>query len=342
MNPYTAMALQVACHAINRAPDTASARASIQENVSRIAGQVRAARRFQGDSLKLVVLPEYVLTGFPMGESFPNWIERACITTDGPELAELAAVAEDTGVWVCINAYDTDEDFPGLYFQSTFVLDEDGQVALRYRRLNSMFAPTPHDVWSAYLEREGLDGVFPVADSPLGRLAAVASEEILYPEIARAAVLRGGAEVLLHPTSEVGSPAMTPKAIAKRARAVENLAYVVSSNTARLEGTDIPSGSTDAMSVVIDPEGRVLAEAGPGESIVATAEIDIEGLRRRRRTPRMSNLLARQRLELFAPVYAGEQGYPADTLAGVAHPDREHFLDVQRQTIERRTADGRL
>ena len=102
---------------------------------------------------------------------------------------------------------------------------------LRYRRLLSMFAPSPHDVWDRYLDHYGLEGVFPVADTEIGRLAAIASEEILYPEIARALAFRG-AEVFVHSSSEIGSPLGTAKDVAKRARAWENMAYVVSANTA--------------------------------------------------------------------------------------------------------------
>ena len=51
-------------------------------------------------------------------------------------------------------------------------------------------------------------------------LACIASEEILYPEIARALALRG-AEVFCHSSSEIGSPLATHKDVAKQARAFE-------------------------------------------------------------------------------------------------------------------------
>jgi predicted amidohydrolase len=206
-----------------------------------------------------------------------------------------------------------------------------------------MFAPTPHDVWDRYLDLYGLDGVFPVAKTSIGRLGAIASEEILYPEIARALALRG-AEVLLHSTSEVGSPALTPKDIAKRARAIENLAYVVSANSAGFIDSDLPANSTDGMSKIVDFLGDVRAQAGFGESSVACAEIDLAALRRYRRRPGMGNLLSRQRLELFAPIYGGTPVYPANTLLGpdgsVTVPERSHFLETQRKVIERLVALG--
>jgi predicted amidohydrolase len=211
-------------------------------------------------------------------------------------------------------------------------------VVLKYRRLNSMYSPTPHDVWDAYLDRYGLDGVFPVAATEIGRLAAVASEEILYPEVSRCLAMRG-AEVLVHSTCEVGSPRATPKGIARRARAIENLAFVVSANTAGMDGLDLPSASADGGSCVIDFKGRVLAEAGSGETCVAYADIDLAALRRFRRRPGMENLLSRQRFEAYAASYAGHSHYPANTLAD-GFEGRAHFSRTQAEVIERLARNG--
>jgi len=145
------------------------------EAIERTGRQVRAAKGFLGQDVRLVVLPEYFLTGYPLGESIPEWADKAALAPDGPEYEALGRIAGDNDVFLAGNAYETDAAFPNLYFQASFVIDPAGQVALRYRRLVSMFAPTPHDVWDRYLEIYGLDGVFPVARTSIGRLAAVAS-----------------------------------------------------------------------------------------------------------------------------------------------------------------------
>ena len=335
---YRALALQTPCHAVNKCPDAASARARMAASIERIGRQVRAAKGFLGPDVRLVVLPEYFLTGYPLGESLPAWAAKAALAPEGPEYEALARIAQDNAVHLSGNAYETDGAFPGLYFQASFVIDPAGATVLRYRRLVSMFAPTPHDVWDRYLDLYGLEGVFPVASTAIGRLAAIASEEILYPEIARALALRG-AEVFLHSTSEVGSPRLTPKDIAKRARALENLAYVVSANTGGYRNVDLPGESTDGMSKIVDFTGEVRVEAGYGESVVACAEIDLAALRRYRRRPGMGNLLARQRLELFAPVYGGPPVHPANSLLDaeghVITPERARFAAVQKEVIER-------
>ncbi len=132
-------------------------------------------------------------------------------------------------------------------------------------------------------------------------------------------------------TSEVASALSTPKNVAKLARAIENSAYVVSANTAGLYGTGLPEMSGDGSSKVVDHRGLVLAEAGPGASMAANAEIDLGGLRHFRRRIGMENLLARQRFELYAPTYAGTRVHPANQVTGV--PVRTDFRAAQERVV---------
>lgn len=330
---YVALALQTACHAINAIENSEDARRHIMDNINRIAKQIASSKAFIGRDCRLVVLPEYFLTGFPMGDPIPAWIEKACFRMDGPEYEALAKVAQQYEIFLCGNAYEVDPNFKNLYFQTCFVIDPSGSVALRYRRLNSMFAPTPHDVWERYLDVYGLDGVFPVARTAIGNLAAIASEEILYPEVARCHAFRG-AEIFLHTTSQTNETVNATKDVTTIARAIENMAYVVSANSAGIMGTPLPCASADGGSKIVNYKGLTLVRSGPGESMTAHAEIDVDALRRYRRRPGMQNLLSRQRLELYADSYRQLRFYPANTMADMP-PKREQFLKNQADTIER-------
>ena len=333
---YQAMGLQMTCEAVNMLP-VEDARRSMMKTIERaeglIAGSRGFLRSFAGGEVRLVVLPEYFLTSFPLGESIEAWQAKACIRVDGSEYEALGGVAQRQGVYLSGNTYELDPKFPQLYFQTSFIIDPSGDVILRYRRLVSMFAPTPHDVLDEYLDHYGADGLFPVADTEIGRLACVASEEILYPEITRAHVLRG-AEIICHSSSEVGSPQPTPKNIAKQARAYENMVYVVSANSSAITGIPFPAASTNLHSQVVDYRGLILGEAASGESMCGNGEIDLGALRRSRRKPGMTNTLARQRLELFAASYGGEPVYPANSLAGVDDIQRSHFQQTLQGTID--------
>lgn len=337
---YKSLALQVTCEAVNRCASRASAREKMLASCARIGRQTRASKLFIGQDTRLVVLPEYFLSGFPMGESIPEWQDKACLDPDDLIYQELGNIALSNQVFLSGNAYELDARFPQLYFQTSFILAPDGKRILRYRRLNSLFAPTPHDVWDEYLEAYGLEAVFPVADTEIGRLACIASEEILYPEIARCLMMRG-AEVFLHSSSEAGSPLLTQKNVAKLARSIENMAYTVSANSAGIQGTDIPMSSTDGGSKIVHFEGQVLAEAGPGESMVAHATLDLDALRSARLRPGMSNFIARQRCELFADSYGAFRAYPANNLDGVT-PQRPHFTNTLQDAIARLHSQGTI
>ncbi|MEO7386011.1 MAG: nitrilase-related carbon-nitrogen hydrolase [Gammaproteobacteria bacterium] len=323
-----------------------AARTQMAANITRISAALEASAPYLADGyglpVRLVVLPEYVLTGAPTDGPFVLWRDLACLDIAGAEYEALAGIASRGGFFLAGNAYEADPHFPELYFQCSFVINPAGTVVLRYRRLVSLYSPSPYDVWDRYLSIYGIDGVYPVADTEIGRIAAVASEEILYPEIARCHVMRG-AEILVHSTSEMGSPRSTAKELARQARAAENLAYVVSANTAGVPGGSLPSRSSTGMSKIIDFNGRIIADAPPGgASIAAHGTIDIAALRSRRRQSGLANTVSRLPLQAFAASYARNSGRTRDALAGTPNGSRSHLQAIQASTIDRLSGDGTL
>jgi predicted amidohydrolase len=331
MQRYKALALQTACRAINGCGNVEEARQQMLSNVQQVGRQIQASKAFIGKGLKLVVLPEYFASGFPMQEDVATWKAKACIDLQDPLMQLLQEIAVRNDIFLTVNLYENDPNFPELYFQLCLIIDPRGVLVLCYRRLNSMFSFTPYDVLDRYVAIYGREALFPVAKTEIGNLACIASEEILYPEIARC-LMMNGAEILLHCSSEVASPLATPKNIAKQARAIENLAYLVSANSAGIVGTDFPAYSTDGSSKIIQYDGLVLAEAAAGESMVANAYIDLAALRHYRQQPGMSNLISRQRNALFADLYAEKEFYPANTYH--EQFQKTDFLRIQQAVIQ--------
>ena len=332
VDAFHALAMQAKCRAVNGLSTRDEARSLMQSSIQALSPQIAAARAFIGEDCRLVVLPEFWLTGFPMRESIAEWQEKACLAMDDPLYEAMGAIAQQHNIFLAGNAYELDPHFPNIYFQNCFVLGPSGNQILRYRRLNSMYAATPHDVWDQYLDHYGLEGVFAVARTEIGNLAAVASDEILFPEVARCLMLNG-AEILLHPTSEIYGDVR--KDAAKISRAVENMMYVVSANTAGIANTAVPESSVDGGSKIIDYQGIILAETGSGESMAAFTEIDLAALRRVRCRPGIKNLLSRQRLNAYHRFYE-ERGeiYPTNSM-GPGTIDRSHFRNTQLMAIQR-------
>lgn len=337
---YGALALQVTTRSLGSAGTAEDARRQLRANIERLAGMVAASAQLiahtSGAAPRLVVLPEYALTGSPSPGQFAIWRARAALAPGGPEYEALGRIAQDGALYLAGNAYEADPAFPDLYFQACFIIDPAGAVILRYRRIVSLYSPSPYDVLQRYLDLYGPEALFPVVDTAIGRLAAVASEEILYPEIARCHAMRG-AEVLVHSTSEMGSPRPTAKDIAKRARAAENLAYVVSANAAGVSHTPLPAQSTTGMAKIVDYEGRILAAApGGSESLAAHAEIDLEALRARRRQTGLTNVLVRQPFQAYAASYRSVIFHAAGQLeAGGAAAETTTLREAQLRDIER-------
>lgn len=334
---YSALGLQTICDAVNQDKTIVDAHARMDRAIIRVRQQIGAAKGFlkgfNGYDLKLVVLPEYWMTGFPLGETREEWQVKAAIDMEGGFADKLAETAQKLGVFLCSNHYENDPNFPDLYFQSNVIYAPSGETILRYRRMISLYTPSPYDVWDKYLDVYGADAVFPVADTEIGVLGTIASEEILYPEIARMHSFKG-AEILLHSTSEVGAPTLTPKHICKKARAIENIAYVVSANSASIVGTPVPAASTDAMSTVLDWYGRTLAEAGTGETLNANSVLDVSALRETRKKTGMTNTLSRLPNEAFAPQYAIAKHAPANRTPHGQMIGRMEALSQQQTVID--------
>jgi predicted amidohydrolase len=178
-----------------------------------------------------------------------------------------------------------------------------------------------------------VDGLFPVADTELGRIGMLACGEILVPESARVLMLRG-AEVLLHPTNEPYSEA---EEAAKIVAAAANMMYVVSANVAGpigfsdgepmndpVRGTPVQGGH----SRIVSYKGETLAlDATPAESVAVSSVLDVEALRAARRDLTMANQILRTRFEVFRPFYDGTEFWPANEF--LAEP-MTHFKATER------------
>lgn len=322
----------MACQSANVYSTRDEAEAAMLTTIDQLEHQLTASIDAIGREVTLVVVPEHFLTGPPVGQRYVAWRDKAALEIDGAVYEALSSMVQRLQLYFSGNVYELDPHFPDLYFQTSFIMGPSGDVLLRYRQLNAMYTPTPHDVWAYYLEAYGYDSVFPVVKTNIGNLACISGEDLLYPEVARCLAMRG-AEVLLHSTADFVSPLPTAKRVAKLARAAENMAYVVSANTSRLIGSPLPESSMDGGSLIVDPRGLVLAEAGSGDSLVANADIDLNTLRAMRQRPSVSNVLARQRFELYAESYARHSVYPPNTLLSEL-ADRNLFIKTQQASID--------
>ncbi|AJE47584.1 nitrilase-related carbon-nitrogen hydrolase [Celeribacter indicus] len=334
--PWRATCLQVesriACTARNK-EDTWKI---IDGNLARAVAMIVAA--CEGPTPpKLVVLPEFAFQGPPRAVPVEDWIARACTTMPGPITDRLADVAKKYGIFIAGNHFEVDPRWPDRYFNSSFCLDPDGEMILRYRRINTASWTSPHDILEDYRAAYGDEGIYPVADTELGRLAIFPCGEISVPEISRMFMMRG-AEVLLHPNNEPLSPTSDA---AKICRAAENMCYLISANVAGTAG--FSDTLTGGHSQIVDFRGQVLSLAeGAEETLECSAMIDIGALQAARRDTGMGNGLMRSRWEMYRSSYGTADFYPANGLAEKAIQTADDFGDLHERALRNLEASGVL
>ncbi|MCA1492568.1 carbon-nitrogen hydrolase family protein [Sinorhizobium alkalisoli] len=125
-----------------------------------------------------------------------------------------------------------------------------------------------------------------IADLPFGKLGFAICYDVRFPELFRCQAV-AGAEIMSVPAAFTRQTGEAHWEILLRARAIENGLFVV----AAAQGGDHEDGrQTFGHSMIIDPWGRVLAEAGPSGEAVIIAEIDVAAAHKARgRIPNLKN-----------------------------------------------------
>jgi predicted amidohydrolase len=309
----------------------------IDGNIARAVKLIDQACAVPASKPQLVVLPEFAMQGPPHGNTIDQWIEKACVPIPGPITSRLQEVARRQAIFVAGNQFEIDAKWPGRFFNTCFLIDPDGEVILRFRRINTALWPSPHDFMDAYIAEEGFDGAFPVVETELGRIAMIACGEIAVPEVARVFMMRG-AEVILHPTNEENSAAQEA---AKVARAAENMVYVISANVAHGIGFSKDGSILGGRSHILDYRGNTLSfEQGVEETLAVSAEIDLGRLREARNDAGIANHLARARWDMYRPFYAAAVGYPPNQFLEAPMINSDATVPIVRESINALTRAG--
>ena len=308
--PYRAVVIQSDVEMVDPTRPASQVKETMNRNLTRICQLIDWAAREKSHNEKLLIaLPESMLHGFPRAERSLKELLKCCIAIPGPETQRLSEKAVEHKTYVVGHAWEVHPDWPDRHFGTAFIIDDKGEVILKYRKIQLAFdidaLTSPHDVLDDYIERYGEDSLFPVVDTPLGRLGCFICYDGLYPEITRCLALKG-AEVLIHPTSWFGVTCAEPYdwwEIQNRMRAAENSCYVVAPNAGHtLNSPKRPKAQVPGRSMIIDYEGRLLAKAGTSGELTIDATIHLDALRHKRSLTRW-NPLVTLRTEAYAPVY---------------------------------------
>ncbi|MFE0652519.1 carbon-nitrogen hydrolase family protein [Streptomyces sp. NPDC059534] len=257
----------------------------------RFADQVRTTRDLF-PHVQLVVVPELLLAAegsLLQPAADDDWTEQAAVTIPGPLTDRICALAVETGLWLVPGSvYERAED--GSLYNTALAVSPEGGIVARYRKVFP---------WQPY-EKTTPGNEFTVFDIPgTGRVGLAICYDGSFPETVRQLAWLG-AEVVIQPT-------LTPtrdremELVCARANAWTNQVYVVNVNAGDPAGV--------GQSTVVDPEGIVRQQAGPGEEILVDV-LDLDAVTRVRRygsagINRPWRQLARYGESVKLPMYGG-------------------------------------
>ncbi len=254
--------------------------------------------------VRLVVFPEFAHSP-PVYFTVRELLDKLAVPVPNEHTDRYTRRAQHHGVYIQTGTFlERDDNFPDAVFNTTCLIGPTGILA-KYRKTH------PWIPWEVHASPHDLpnyaDDPFPVVETELGRLGVAICYDWLFPEAIRQLALKG-AEVLIRVSAYMdpwGTAApLDWWPLVNRCRALENMAFVVACNQgAQLK--NYPPFSWPGGSMIVDFDGRVLAQAepGPGERIVV-GPIDLAALRAERERRRGHHMLAHLRTELYAGYHA--------------------------------------
>ncbi len=247
-----------------------------EQNMQKLAIRIREAAR---KGAELVVLQELHNTPYFCQTENVELFDLA-ETIPGPSTEFFSQVARECGVVLVTSLFE--RRAAGLYHNTAVVLDKDGSIAGKYRK---MHIPDDPAYYEKFYFTPGDLGFKPI-DTSIGRLGVQVCWDQWYPEGARLMAL-AGAELLIYPTA-IGYESSDTKEEQERQReawttvqrghAVANGLPVVAVNRTGHEPD--PSGQTRGIefwgsSFVCGPQGEMLFRAPKNEECVEVVEVDM-------------------------------------------------------------------
>jgi len=250
-----------------------------------------AVRRAAGAGADLVVLPEM----FSCPYEAERFHELAEPIPDGPSSRMLATLARELGVHVAGGSIP--ERDGERVFNTATLWGPSGDLLLTHRKVHLFDVDIPGGIRFTESAVLAAGDAISVERTPLGTIGLAVCYDLRFPELFRAMAL-AGAELVLLPGAFNTTTGPAHWEVLLRARAVENTIYLAACSPAPHPGGRYPAWGH---SMVVDPWGDVLAEAGRAPAAV-TARLEPERLESVRRA---LPVLAQRRPDLYGDPGAG-------------------------------------
>ena len=224
---------------------------------------------------KLIVLPEnFAVMVFKDADQ----IKIAEEDGTGPIQDYLSEQAKKNNVWLISGTIPIKSAVENKVYAACLVYNEKGERVSRYNKIH-LFDVHLEITNETYNESETLEAgnEVVVVDTPFGKIGIAVCYDLRFPELFRQLVLRG-AEIIVLPSAFTASTGKAHWEVLLRARAIENLCYLVASAQG---GYHVNGRETYGDSMIIDPWGTIMDRLPHGSGYIV-ADIDINSLHKLR------------------------------------------------------------
>ena len=246
-----------------------------EDNLSRLQSKIR---RLATQGAELIVMQE-LHNGLYFCQTEETAVFDQAETIPGPSTHTFGLLAKELNIVIVLSLFE--RRAPGLYHNTAVVIENDGTIAGKYRK---MHIPDDPAYYEKFYFTPGDMGFHPIETS-VGKLGLLVCWDQWYPEAARLMAL-AGAEVLIFPTAigwessdreEEKQRQLDAWVTLQRGHAIANGMPVISVNRTGFEGD--PSGQTKGIqfwgnSFVCGPQGEMLFRASDEEETEQIIGID--------------------------------------------------------------------
>jgi len=227
----------------------------------------------QNSDVDLILLPELWAIGW---RSFNRYVTES-ESLDGEIVSRIREKAKKVNAYIHIGSIVEKKE--NKFYNTAILLNPKGKTIAVYRKIHLVSEGKTKE--ATYLS-PGKKIVF--VETELGKLGFSICYDIRFPELFRKMVIKHGIEIFLHVAAwPVGRGKIWIELC--HARAIENLAYLVSCNCAGVDRGEKYFGHSE----IVHPNGISIASAGLNETVVK-GEIDVKELRELRKTiPHLQN-----------------------------------------------------
>ncbi len=190
---------------------------------------------------------------------------------------KISQLAKQYDLWVIAGTLPV-QGLDGKVRSSCLVFDNNGRCTARYDKIHLFdVRVSAQEAHQESLTVERGDEIV-VVDTPVGRIGLTVCYDLRFPELYQQ-LIRRGAELLSVPSAFTAVTGVAHWEVLLRARAIENLAYVIAPNQGGLHENN---RQTYGHSMIVEPWGKVIAKQEAGAGMI-TADIDIQRLQQLRR-----------------------------------------------------------